>query len=307
MSESRPEKVIASKVRGYKTKSATYELSSRNAMLYALGLGYSTDPMNIKDLDFTYELAENFKILPTIGAVFYPLDYAFEALNNCPGMPEFNAMMLLHGEELLKAHRPLKPDHTYFLEGVIEDIQDKVKGALVIVKLTAFEDKELKNLAVEVICTLFIRGIGGFETNKDTKMATHVSIPKPPKMEPDSVLTQKTTPNQAILYRLSGDYNPLHVDPSMASMGGFNQPILHGLCSYGIITKLLAEKYLDSDVSKFESMAARFTSHVFPGETLVVKAWKMGEGSVIFSASTKERQLEIAVGELKIRNMNPKL
>lgn len=307
MSESKPEKVNAAKVRGFKTKSATYELSSRNAILYALGLGYSSDPMNVKDLDFTYELAEDFKIFPTIGAVFYPLDLAFEALRDCPGMPDFNPMMLLHGEEMLKLYRPLKPDHVYQVQGIIEDIQDKSKGALVIVRISAYEDKELKNLAVDTICTLFIRGIGGFETNKNTKAETYVSIPKPPKMEPDAVLTQKTNPNQAILYRLSGDYNPLHIDPSMASMGGFNQPILHGLCSYGVIGKLLTEKYLNNDISKFESMAARFTSHVFPGETIVVKAWKMGEGSVIFSASTKERQQEIAVGEFKIRAMSPKL
>ena len=307
MSDLKPEKVDPSKVRGYKTKLAKYELSSRNAILYALGLGYSSDPMNLKDLEFTYELSENFKIFPTIGAVFYPLDMAFEALRDCPGMPEFNPMMLLHGEELLKLHRPLKSDHVYHIKGVLEDIQDKVKGALVIVKLYVYEDENLKNLAVEVICTLFIRGIGNYEADKNIKYKPYVIIPKPPKIEPDAVLMQKINPNQAIIYRLSGDYNPLHIDPSMAAMGGFNQPILHGLCSYGIIAKLLVERYLDNDVNKFESMAARFTSHVFPGETLVVKSWKLGEGSIIFSASTQERKKEISVGELRIRHLEPKL
>ena len=161
MSESKPEQVQPAKVRGFKAKPATFELSARNAMLYALGVGYSTDPLNTRDLDFTYELAEAFKILPTIGAVFYPLDLAFEALKDCPGLPDFNPMMLLHGEELLRLHRPLKPDHVYHVQSTFEDVQDKGKGALVVVRLSAFEEAEAKTLAVEILLTLFIRGIGG--------------------------------------------------------------------------------------------------------------------------------------------------
>lgn len=306
MSESKPEQVQPELVRGFKGESCEYQLSSRNAMLYAIGLGYSNDPLKEKDLDFTYELAEEFKILPTIGAVFYPVDMMFEMLKNCPGMPEFNPMMLLHGEELIRSLKPLQQDNTYYVDAELEDVQDKVKGALVICKMVIYEDKQRTQPATEVKASFFIRGIGGFEKSKK-KYKTYINIPKPPKTKPDVVISQKTLPSQAIMYRLSGDYNPLHIDPSMAAIGGFKQPILHGLCSYGITAKMLTEKFLDNNVDKFISMSTRFTSHVFPGETLIVNGWKQETGKITYAVTTKERKKVIAIGELLYRDMKPKL
>ncbi len=142
---------------------------------------------------------------------------------------------------------------------------------------------------------LFIRGLGGF----GFKGKTQNTLPKIPTRNPDKVVEDKTVPNQAIFYRLAGDTNPLHIDPNMAQMGGFDQPILHGLCFYGISAKLVAQAFADGDVNKIKSVQARFTSHVFPGETIQLSGWKEGN-KVIFSAKTAERGKEVIQGVVEL-------
>lgn len=306
MEDSKPDKVVPSKVIGFKAKPSTYTLSPRNAMLYAYSLNYSSDPLSTPDLSFTYELSDPFRVLPTMGTVFYPLELAFAALRDCPGMPDFNPMMLLHGEEKVIAHSPFQIDKEYIVETELADVQDKVKGALVVVKMLIKEKSKEQTLAMELYCTLFIRGIGGFDSQK-SKQKVYVKIPKIPKTKGEGELEQKTTPGQAIVYRLNGDYNPLHVDPDMAAMGGFKRPILHGLCSYGVTAKLLVRELLEDEVERFVSFSARFTSHVFPGETLVVRYWRTGLGKVTFATATKERGKVVAVGEMVYKDKSPKL
>jgi acyl dehydratase len=120
---------------------------------------------------------------------------------------------------------------------------------------------------------IFIRGIGGF----GDKGILKDELPVPPKRQPDHVAETRTEPNQAILYRLCGDLNPLHIDPDMAAMGKFDKPILHGLGFYGFTARTIFEKYCGGDVKNFKSFNARFTSHVFPGETLIVEMFKEGD------------------------------
>ena len=127
-------------------------------------------------------------------------------------------------------------------------------------------------------------------------------LPSIPDRAPDTVTEETTTENQAILYRLSGDLNPLHIDPNMAALGGFDRPIIHGLCTYGICGRVIYEKYCDKNPDAMQSISARFTSHVFPGETLVVETFKEGT-QILFQAKTKERGKVAIVGacELKLQ------
>jgi acyl dehydratase len=133
-------------------------------------------------------------------------------------------------------------------------------------------DKETNTLVAKLTTYLFIRGIGGFGERGKVKNV----YPKPPKRAADGVREMATTKNQAFIYRLSGDYNPLHVDPQMSSMGGFDVPILHGLCSYGTTARAVYDTFHKEDAQRLGKITSRFTGHVFPGETLVVEMWKEG-------------------------------
>ena len=141
----------------------------------------------------------------------------------------------------------------------------------------------------------FIRGLGGFGAK-----GTFVSpFPKLPDRIPDEIMVCPTDKNQALLYRLTGDFNSLHVDPGMAAFGGFEAPILHGLCTYGIVTRAIYNTYCDSDPTLIKSINSRFTSFVYPGETIVVDMYKEGS-KIIFSAKTEERGLQVIIGFVEI-------
>jgi acyl dehydratase len=153
-------------------------------------------------------------------------------------------------------------------------------------------EKETKQVAAICQASLFIRGIGGFGYKGTVKSVVPSAMPKRPA---DYTVEETTTPSQAILYRLNGDSNPLHVDPDMAEMGGFKQPILHGLCSFGISARAIQQHFFKANPDAMKRIACRFTSHVFPGETLVVSAWKEGS-TILFATSTKERGLVVIQG-----------
>mmetsp|Transcript_8289 Transcript_8289/g.8163 ORF Transcript_8289/g.8163 Transcript_8289/m.8163 type:complete len:300 (+) Transcript_8289:15-914(+) len=279
----KPAKVVPDLVRGFKIGGIqTQSWVERDTILYALGVGMSRDPMDTKELAFTYENSENFKVLPTFGATIGSIGAIFDGLVSCPGMPEFNPMMLLHGEQRLEFFKPFPQRQQVTMTSEIADVADKVKGALVTFS------SDVKDESGSIICKniskMFIRKIGGF----GDRGKLQDSLPNVPQRPPCKATTDVTTPNQAILYRLAGDVNPLHIDPNMAAMGGFDRPILHGLCSFGIAGKAVLKEFCDYDVTKFKSIAARFTSHVFPGETLVTEMWKEGN-KVIFAQKTQER------------------
>lgn len=144
--------------------------------------------------------------------------------------------------------------------------------------------------------SLFIRGIGGFGYKGTLKSAVPNAMPK---RDADFTGEEPTNVNQAILYRLNGDRNPLHVDPDMAEMGGFNKPILHGLCSFGVSARAIQQHFFKENPDLMKQIAVRFTSHVFPGETLVVKGWKEGS-KILFATSTKERGKVVVQGMVQL-------
>lgn len=155
----------------------------------------------------------------------------------------------------------------------------------VIVLETMITDKETGDEISKVTMQLFVGDLTGCPS-KGTKKP---KFPKPPKRDPDATSVEVTDKNQAFLYRLNGDLNPLHVNPEVSKIGGFDTPILHGLCSFGIATRAVFEKFHPEDVGKLKKTEGKFTSHFFPGETMIVDMWKEGN-IIIFDARTEERE-----------------
>lgn len=260
-----------------------YEYSERDVILYNLGIGSKAEELN-----YTYEGADEFQALPTFGVV--PM---FDAMSTFPldFLPNFQPTKLLHGEQFLKILKsPIPTSGTLTSKAQLIECLDKGKAASVVLKVITSDSNG--EPVFENVSTLFIRGSGGFGGKKQTSRKDEtVAANKPPQREPDAVLKQKTTTDQAALYRLSGDSNPLHIDPSFASMGGFDKPILHGLCSFGVSARLLQNKF-----GSFNQIKARFAGTVLPGEEITVKAWKDGEKKVIFESWVGDRQVLSAAG-----------
>jgi multifunctional beta-oxidation protein len=190
---------------------------------------------------------------------------------------------LLHGEQYLSIKAPIPTSGELVNDARLLEVLDKGKAAAVTV-IVESRDKATGNLIFENQSTLFIRGAGGFggrRTGKDRGQASATN--EPPKRTPDAVLEEKTSPTQAALYRLSGDRNPLHILPEFAAIGGFDKPILHGLCTMGI-----AAKHVLKTFGSYQDVKVRFAGVVYPGETIVTEMWKEGS-KVIFLAKVKER------------------
>lgn len=254
--------------------------SSWNAdqvILYHLGVGAGVPPTDPKELEYTYE--GHLKVLPSFAVI--PVFSSLAGVLGVPGL-DFNPMMLLHGEQEIEVMRALPLDATALHRGRIAAIYDKGKAAVVVIDVTS-EDDRGEPLFVNRF-SVFLRGEGGFGGESGPEPGN-----RPPAREPDGVVESPTLPQQALLYRLSGDKNPLHADPSFAAMGGFDRPILHGLCSYGIACKAIVDHALGGDVTRVARYAARFRGVVFPGETLVTRYWREGE-RIVLEVDCKERQ-----------------
>lgn len=264
----------------FETLEFTY--GEREAILYALGVGCKRT-----DTQFVYENDVNFSVLPTFGVI-----PSFTAMNSVPFsdfVPNFNPMMLLHGEQFLSVKKPIPTSGTLKSKARVIDILDKGKGASVVIGVTTVD--ESNEVVFENEFTLFIRGSGGFGgQSKGADRGAATAANKIPNRKPDAVVSEKTNEDQAALYRLSGDYNPLHIDPEMSAIGGFNVPILHGLCSFGISGKHVLKTFGNNNPETFKNIKARFAKHVFPGETLETSMWKEGN-KVIFQTRVVERDV----------------
>jgi acyl dehydratase len=263
--------------------------TSTDALLYAIGVGAGLgDPL--QELQFTTENTAGIEqqVLPTFGVLLAQARASGD-------LGDFDRAMLVHAEQSIELHRPLPVAGTLSTSAMVTGIYDKGSGALV----------ETQNQAVDAVTgepmvttrgSTFIRGEGGFGGDRGTAAPWEL-----PDRAPDHKVTQQTRPVQALLYRLSGDRNPLHADPGFAARGGFSRPILHGLCTYGFTGRVLLHELCGSDPGRFRSMSGRFSKPVLPGESLVVSIWSGDDGTAQFQTAKEDGTVVIDRGTVQFR------
>ena len=260
-----------------------------DVILYHLGIGAGFEkPTDAKELEYTYE--KNLKVLPSYAVI--PLAGTLSGLDGIPGL-DINFWMVLHGEQETIVHRPIPVSGAVENKRRIAEIWDKGKAALIIME-TVSSDEQGPLFTNRF--SIFARGEGGFSGEPGPPVGN-----KAPERDPDVITESKTMPNQALIYRLCGDKNPLHVDSEFAAMGGFDKPILHGLSSYGVVCKAVVDSALDGDVTRVARYQVRFAGVVFPGETIVTSVWRESDRLLIV-AKTKDRDTPVvtnAVIELR--------
>jgi acyl dehydratase len=237
---------------------------SKDALLYAVGVGAGLgDPLH--ELEFTTENSQGIeqRVLPTY-AVLIAQGRTMGSLG------DFDRAMLVHAEQAVELHRPLPVAGTARTTSTVTGIYDKGSGALVVTENVAVDAATGEPLAT-TRSSAFIRGEGGFGGARGSDAPW-----ERPDRAPDHQVVYPTRPEQALVYRLSGDRNPLHVDPKFAARGGFDRPILHGLCTYGVTGRALLHVLCGSDPARFRSMSGRFSRPVWPGEALTISVWRDG-------------------------------
>lgn len=268
----------------FQIPSVEARLTARDAMLYALGVGIGDQPEDAKDLQYVYERAEPFHVMPSlVNVICHPGGWVM-----APEL-EVNWVKLLHGEQSFEIHKPLRPDTTYVSRNEVLGVLDKGegKGAMLFLR------KELRetatgDLASTIDSTYVLRGDGGCGSTMEAAPTPHAL----PERAPDSSVSLPTLARAALIYRLSGDYNPIHADPVMARKAGFERPILHGLCSLGVATRAVLRAACGDDPLRLKSLQLRFSSPVYPGETLVTDVWR--DGNVV-SFRTRAAERDVVV------------
>jgi len=264
------------KAKTAKPKPTQFDYTDRDSMLYNLGIGAKRD-----EVKYIFEGADDFQVLPTFGVIPQfntEMPFSFSDV-----VPNFNPMMLLHGEQYLEIKKfPIPTSAKTSNHGKLIEVVDKGNAAILKSGVTTINSETGEELFYNE-STVFLRGCGGFGGPKKPADRGAATAPNtPPKRAPDVVVESKTTEEQAAVYRLSGDYNPLHVDFNFAKVGGFDVPILHGLCFMGIASKAVYERF-----GAFKNVKVRFAGSVFPGQTIVTEMWKEGN-KVVFQAKVKE-------------------
>ena len=261
----------------------------RDVILYALGVGAGAeDPL--QELQFTTENSQDTElaVLPTMAVVL-----GVGGASAFGSIGTFNPAMLVHGEQAITLHGTIPVKGEVETVGTITGIYDKGKGAVIEVTSTSTDVATGQPLFTNVM-SAFIRGEGGWGGDRGPSGPKNEA----PEREPDHTRTYATRTDQALLYRLSGDRNPLHSDPAFAAFGGFDRPILHGLCTYGFSGRALLHLLCGSDPSRFVAMEGRFSSPVLPGEELTVEAWETGEGEAVFRTRGGDGRVVLDAGKL---------
>ena len=278
--------IDADEALGAKYPDRTSSYDEGDLALYALGVGAATDPNDGQGLRLVYEghgggmkALPTFAVIPGTNAV---LGFAKEGIT-APGL-NYGLDRVLHGEQYIELARPLPLKATLTTKGTVTDIWDKGKGALVVTAFDSYDEDG--DLLIKNEMTAFIRGAGGWGGERGPSSDINV----PPAREPDVVVEDAIPDNQALLYRLSGDWNPLHVDPGMAKAFGFERPILHGLCTFGYAGRRVLERFApEGNPDFFKSIKVRFADNVYPGDTLITEMWKESDQRVVFQCKVKER------------------
>ncbi|XP_015887717.1 enoyl-CoA hydratase 2, peroxisomal [Ziziphus jujuba] len=293
----------------HKFPEATYTYSERDAALYALGVGAcSRDAVDEDELKYVYhENGQKFiQVLPTFAALF-SLGSLPTGLD-LPGL-QFDPRLLLHGQHYIEIYKPLPSSGRILNKVALAGLHDKGKAAILEIETKSYE--ESGGLLCMNRMTAFLRGAGGFSRSSrpysySNYPANQVSVIKIPKSQPFAVNEECTQPSQALLYRLSGDYNPLHSDPVVAKVAGFTRPILHGLGTLGFAVRAIIKCICKGDPNMVKSISGRFILHVYPGETLITEMWLEGK-RVIYQVKVKERNRSVLSGFVDVRGSTSSL
>lgn len=254
----------------------------RDVILYALSIGLGADPVDRQQLDYVYE--KNLSVFPS-----FPVVLGHPGAWNANPESGIDRKQVVHGEQAIEIHEPFPVSATVRGVNRITEVIDKGegKGALVYVERKIYDESTGRLLAT-LNTTSFCRANGGFGGPSGP-----IKNPHPlPERQPDYQVSLPTLPQSALLYRLNVDYNPLHVDLDVAGAAGFKQPILHGLCTFGVATHAILKAICNYDASRLKKIAARFSSPVYPGETIVVDLWQDGD-EISFRASVPERAVKV--------------
>ena len=260
-----------------------HSYGDREVMLYAYGIGMGADPMDEKELLFVNEAAatpRSLKVVPTFASV--------AAWGAGPGEMNLNRLMVVDGERDITFHKPLAAAAHITADSNVLAVYDKGKEKGAIIRhQTILKDADGEKLAT-LVASRFARGDGGFGGSSEGQPEPH----QVPSRAPDRIVDISTRPDQALIYRLCGDRNPLHSDPEFAKKAGFPRPILHGMCTYGISCRGVLQTYADYDPTAFRQHVARFSSPVYPGETVTIAMWKDGD-VISFEAKVKTRDVAV--------------
>ena len=252
--------------------------NSKDCLLYALGVGAGVD-----DLQYTTENTKDTpqQVLPTFAVIVGGGGIPFDKIGS------FNPAMLVHGEQRIELMGPIPVDGEIQTTGRVANIWDKGKGAVVEMECESVD--KAGNPIMKTMMSVFIRGEGGFDGERGPSVKFAV-----PDRAADHEVTYETREDQALTYRLSGDRNPLHSDPSFAAIGGFDRPILHGLCTYGFTGRALLRTLCGGDPAKFKSMYGRFSKPVMPGDALTITMWVDGNECVY---QTKNQNGDVVIDQ----------
>jgi acyl dehydratase len=263
-------KPISKDLVGMTFEPVPFSWDSKDVMLYALGVGAKPET----ELEYVYE-GKGPKVLPT-----YAVIPGMFSMGGLIGNVEINLAMLLHGEQAITLHREIPAEAKVRVIGRVAEVWDKGKAAVIGAEGIVEDDK---GPLMTTKATLFIRGAGGFGGDRGPSTA---GLNQPPNREPDHVVQDVTRPEQAAIYRLSGDRNPLHIDPDFAKMAGFEKPFIHGLCTYGFAGRAILQALCGGDPARFRSFEGRFADQVYAGDTIITKMWSTAPGEAIVQAET---------------------
>jgi acyl dehydratase len=271
---------LSPEVVGLELAPTQFSYEERDVMLYALGIG-------AKELEFIFE--RGLKAIPTFAVI-----PAFPALMGLSAAVEINPVMLLHGEQAFRISKQIPTSGTLTTSGKVTGVYDKGKGALVTIESTT------KDAGGETVFMntsgIFIRGAGGFGGERGPEASNAA-----PDRAPDRSVEGQTLDIQAAIYRLSGDRNPLHIDPAFAKMAGYDRPILHGLCSFGFAGRAVLAEYCGNDPARMLAMSVRFSGVVYPGDTIITDMWDEGKGKIIVQARTQDGRVVISNAAVEVK------
>ncbi|XP_051123802.1 enoyl-CoA hydratase 2, peroxisomal [Andrographis paniculata] len=294
----------------HKFPETTSSYTERDAALYALGIGAcSNDAVDDKELKYVYHRdgQQSIKVLPTFATLL--CSGLMSMIAETPGL-EFDPRLLLHGQQYIEIYKPLPSSGRVINNISVAGLHDKGKAAVLEIEFLSSEEHSGALLCMNRT-SIYLRGAGGF--SKPSEPYSYAKYPsdqqpayKVPKSQPYAVYEECTQPSQALLYRLSGDYNPLHADPMIAEVAGFSRPILHGLCTLGFAVRAIIKRICRGDEEMIKNISGKFLLHVYPGETLITEMWLEGL-RVIYHVKVKERNKAVLSGVVTLNRISSSL